>query len=281
MFLRRRVYRICSAQVFVAIVCGQTTPTFDAAVIKKAESQEFSSGADKKMAKRAGRIQRPGGGPGTSDPGRIHYPSSSLRDLIKSAWSVKEYELAGPKWMEAAWFALDATMPPSTTKEQFRFMLQNLLAERFGLRVRRETREILTYYLAVAKNGPKLGRGDSTHATAWGADGAPVTLADQLMEGPGPAAGSSRWTGLRTTMNDPASKLGEETQRPVTDATGLEGKYDFTLTFRRYGTELGVDTDALPDIFAALRSIGLRLEAAKRPIAIVVVDHAEKTPTQN
>jgi uncharacterized protein (TIGR03435 family) len=287
MFFRRPAFRscvwsLCSTQALVIILCGQTTLTFDAVFIKKTVPQEFSSGADKKMAKQAGKLLRPSGGPGTKDPGRIHYPNISLKDLVKSAYAAKEYELAGPGWMDAETFAIDATMPPSTTKEQFQVMLQNLLAERFKLRTHRESREILTYSLVVAKNGPKLGRAGSIHmAAARGPDGAPLTVADQLLQGGGPEPGSFTWTGLRVTMNDLAGKLTEETERPVTDATALKEKYDFTLTFRRDATGLTPEAEALPDIYSALRSIGLRLDAAKRPTEVIVIDHIEKTPTEN
>jgi uncharacterized protein (TIGR03435 family) len=286
MFFWRRTFRsgvrsLCSTQVLVIALCGQTTLTFDAASIKKTVPQEFSSAAERKTAKQAGRLLKPSGGPGTEYPERIHYPYISLKELVKSAYAAKEYELAGPGWMNAETFAIDVTMPPSTTKEQFQVMLQNLLAERFKLRTHRESREILTYSLAVAKNGPKLGRAGSIHRNDRSPDGAPLTLPDQLLQQSGPEPGSFTWTGLRVTMNDLAGKLAEETERPVTDATELKEKYDFTLTFRRDAAGLTPDTEALPDIFSALHSIGLRLDAAKRPTEVIVIDHIEKTPTEN
>jgi uncharacterized protein (TIGR03435 family) len=272
--------------VFLIVICGQATSTFDAASIRKAVPQELSSGAERKSAKRAGRIPRPSGGPGTNDPGRIRYPYISLKDLVKSAYGMKEYELIGPGWMDTETFSIEATMPPSTTKDQFQAMLRNLVAERFKLRTHRENREILTYSLVVAKNGPKLGRAGSLHTGAGiGPDGAPLAVADQLLQHSGPVTGSLEWTGLRVTMNDLANKLAEEIQHPVTDATGLQGKFDFTVTFRRNTTGLPPETDVLPDdlpdIFSALRSIGLRLDAARRPVEVTVIDHIEKTPVEN
>ena len=72
-------------QLLAVTVCGQTALTFDAASIKKAAPQVFPSDAERKMAKRDGRILRQTGGPGTKDPGRIRYPSISQKDLVKSA----------------------------------------------------------------------------------------------------------------------------------------------------------------------------------------------------
>src|SRR5262249_11017082 len=90
-------------------------------------------------------------GPGTSDPGRIHYAAIRLKDLVIEAYSVKDFQIVGPGWLESTdettRFAIDATMPPTTTKEQLRAMLQGLLAERFKLTVHRETRERPKYSL--------------------------------------------------------------------------------------------------------------------------------------
>jgi len=279
---RSRFCSLCFTQAIAIMVCGQTTLTFDAASIKKAGPQEFSNGAERKTAKKAGRLLRPSGGPGTNDPGRIRYPYISLKDLVKTALSAKEYELVGPNWMDAETFAIEATMPPATTKDQLRVMLQNLLAERFKLKTHWEKRETSAYSLVVAKNGPQLGRAGSIQVGgSIGPNGAPMTVADQLLQDAGPAAGSVTWTGLRVTMAELAEKLTEETQRPVTDATGLKAKYDFTVTFRRTAIDLTPETGDLPDISSALQSIGLKLDAAKRPVEVIVIDHIEKTPTEN
>jgi len=72
------------------------------------------------------------------------------------AYDVKSLQIQGPAWLDTQRFDLNATMPPETTKEQFRSMLQNLLAERFKLTIHRETKELPMYSLAVARNGPKM-----------------------------------------------------------------------------------------------------------------------------
>src|SRR2546429_698174 len=69
----------------------------------------------------------PSGGPGTKDPGRINYPNMSLKNLLMNAYDVKNYQITGPSWLDTERFDINATMPPETTKEQFRVMLQNLL----------------------------------------------------------------------------------------------------------------------------------------------------------
>src|SRR6185312_4345924 len=115
-------------------------------------------------------FRAPSGGPGTKDPGRINYPFISLKNLLMNAYDVKNYQITGPGWLDTERFDINATMPPETTKEQFRVMLQNLLAERFKVAIHRESKELPAYVLTVGKGGPKMKESDPV-ATA--ADGDP------------------------------------------------------------------------------------------------------------
>ena len=96
------------------------------------------------------------GGPGTSDPERVTFENFTLSALIGTAYDVKWYQMPGLDMLDANRFNITATLVPGATKEQFRLMLRNLLAERFQLAVHKEMREIPIYALTVAKNGPKL-----------------------------------------------------------------------------------------------------------------------------
>lgn len=306
--------------------------TFDAASVKPAD-----------MPKPDGRgrifIAPPSGGPGTKDPGRIRYPFMSLKALLMTAYDVKTYQIVGPVWLDSERFEITATMPPETTKEQFHVMLQNLLAERFKLVIHKENKELPMYALEVAKNGPKLTESDGK-AQPFDPDGAPPPLPpggpkigpDGFPQLPfsGRAGlfmmmmpGRARLVGTEQSMQDLATRLGNQLSKPVIDETGLARKYDFTLTFLPEGmngpmgpmppppgggggggggTMVGVappaagggrdggdpanvfrpEGEAPPDIFHALQAqLGLRLESKKGPVEIVVVDHMEKTPTEN
>src|ERR1700704_5899707 len=68
----------------------------------------------------------PSGGPGSKDPGRIDYPNMSLKNLLMNAYDVKSFQITGPAWLDSERFDITATLPPDTTKDQFRVMLQNL-----------------------------------------------------------------------------------------------------------------------------------------------------------
>jgi uncharacterized protein (TIGR03435 family) len=305
---------------------GQTADkplSFDAASVKAAAPPTVTG-------RGAIMFRGPSGGPGTKDPGRINYPNMSLKNLLMNAFDVKNYQVSGPGWLDTERFDITATMPPETTKEQFRMMLQNLLVERFKMAVHRETKELPMYALVVGKGGPKMKESEPV-AAADNTDAAPSPpppLPSQPKIGPDgfpdipPHAGGrggivmvmmpgrARMMGQRQTMPDLANRLSAQLSRPVTDATGLTAKYDFTLTFSTEGLSgamgpmgpmgpvlaaapppgggRGPDSvyvpegDTPPTLFAALQAqLGLKLEPKKGNVEIIVVDHMEKTPTEN
>ena len=95
-----------------------------------------------------------GGGPGTPDPGRLNYEFVNLRMVLGEAYGVKSYQISGSSLLDTERFNMTAKVPPGTTKEQFRVMLQNLLADRFGLKLHREKKDLQAYSLVVGKGAP-------------------------------------------------------------------------------------------------------------------------------
>ncbi|HEV2446776.1 MAG TPA: TIGR03435 family protein [Candidatus Sulfopaludibacter sp.] len=293
------------------------SPTFEVASIKPA-TPPTPDGRGRIM------LQGPSGGPGSKDPGRIHYPFMSLKNLLMNAYDVKNFQIVGPPWLDSERFDITATMPPETTKEQFRVMLQNLLAERFKLAVHHETKELPMYALTVAKSGPKLQEAKETPPPAdgdvlpppppggpkMGADGFPE-LPPGILGRPGMfnimMPGRARFVARQQTMQDLAQRLTGQLNRPVADETGLTGKYDFTLTFQPTEGMMGPmgalpvappppggaaggapasmapeGAELPPDIFRAVQSqLGLRLDAKKGSVDVIVIDHMEKAPTEN
>src|SRR5271169_2577958 len=73
------------------------------------------------------------GGPGSKDPGRIHYENVTIRSLIMRAYNLKDYQVTGSDWISSEGYDITATLPPDSTKEQFAGMMRRLLAERFHL----------------------------------------------------------------------------------------------------------------------------------------------------
>ncbi len=257
------------------------------------------------------------GGPGTPKPGQMTFTNVSLNNILQQAYDVKDYQISGPAWMQSTRFDIEAKVPAGTTKEQSRIMLQNLLADRFKLTLHHSTKESSIYALLVAKGGPKLTESvDDPNAAP--ADGLPGPLKmgkDGMPEGPPGSmkgrvmmmmapGGRMHLMSGSTTVSKFTDTLASQLDRPVVDMTGLTGKYDIVLDFApdpavmqaRMGA-MGVgpppgamhEAGSSPDdpngsatIFSALtEQLGLRLEARKGPVDLLVIDSAQKTPTEN
>jgi uncharacterized protein (TIGR03435 family) len=222
-----------------------------------------------------------------SDPGRISYTNITLKRVLLSAYDVKSYQISGPDWLETLRFDITAKVPEGASKEQILSMMQNLLATRFKMAVHRESKELPIYALLVAKNGPKIkpvsaespGEEELAGMKAnEGKDGFPVLS----LQAPALIIETRNGRGRITAKEVPIARLADvlfgEVGRPVFDMTGLAGNYSFVFYFAPEGS---ADTSE-PSIFAALQEqIGLRLEARKGPVELLVIDHAEKIPTEN
>jgi len=142
--------------------------------------------------------------------------------------------------------------------EQVRPLLQQLLEERFHLAYHREIKESKGYELTIAKGGAKLVHTNGSEAHAY------------ILPG--------RLEAVNQSVNLLAGLLTRELGQPVTDRTGLEGKYDFKLT---YATMEQIDSDQ-PSIFTSLEEqLGLKLEKHPVPVEMFVIDHVDRTPSEN
>jgi len=194
--------------------------------------------------------------------------NASLKKIIFAAYSIpedQEYRLAGPDWLSTEHFDIGARYPAGTLMPQVRLMLQALLAERFKLTLHRETRQLATYALVVAKGGPKI------HAVDEGQ--------------PSSSSGPGRLQATRIPMQKLADLLAISMDRPVTDTTDLKGVFDIALQWSPDATttdEATTDGDHGPSIFTAVQEqLGLKLEPRKGPVEVLVIDHMEKAPTEN
>lgn len=272
------------------------------------------------------------GGPGSKDPERYTVNSMSLMNLLITAYDLKPYQITGPAFLNTERYEITAKVPAGATKEQFRVMLQNLLAERFKMVVHREKKEMQVYELTVMKNGPKFKESVPAPPAATPTpppDTPPMPMvpsrlkldADGFPEIPAGAGngtsmimmnGRARMRARNQSMPDLANMLSNQVGKPVTDATGLTAKYDFTLTFT--GGSMGMpgmpmigvvgppppppppgagggggapnptSTDDSPGltIFGAVQEqLGLRLDQKKGMVDMLIVDRAEKVPTEN
>jgi uncharacterized protein (TIGR03435 family) len=218
-----------------------TGQTFDAASVKSA-GRKFGPGGCCQM----------NGGPGTSDPGRISY-NQNLLFILTTAWGVPADQLAGSEWLRdfsgQDSYAITATMPADTTREQFQKMLQNLLIERFQIKLHHETRNFPGYELVVAPGGRKFKETTQDPSVIPGPPGIPQRKPDGSYKlPPGPQSVSSIGPGTfraqyqAKSMTEFVSNLGPTVgfarglasipeQPRVLDKTGLTAKYDFTVEF--------------------------------------------------
>jgi uncharacterized protein (TIGR03435 family) len=139
-----------------------------------------------------------------------------------------------------------------------------LLSDRFKLTFHRETKNLPVYELVVAKNGPKFHESQS--------EGEPSFKPSNKMS----------LTVERMPMGQFADQISGPLRMPVVDMTGLKGRYDFTIDLSGYFNPDKPPTDPSEIIVPALQDIlGLKLESKKAPIETIVVDHAEKVPSEN
>ena len=192
----------------------------------------------------------------------------TLLDLLTYAYGVRYDQLDGaPPWARSEHYDLLAKGPgdrPPTPAEA-RQMVQTLLADRFHLQTHRETRDLPVYALVVAKGGHKL---KPSTADATGNNGTTA----------GPKGMHMEFT--RGTTEALASQLSNSAGRPVVNRTGLDGYWAYTFDWIPANRPVTGESDA-PSMFTAIQEqLGLKLEPAKAPFAMLIVDRAER-PSQN
>ena len=193
---------------------------------------------------------------------RVTVTDNTLKDLIRIAWQVKEHQISGPSWIAVEKYEIAALMPAGADRAQAPEMLRTLLAQRFQLELHRETRKMPAYALVAAKGGPKL-------TAVAGPEGRNVLA--------GGIHGRVRLKAASVATF--ADLLSQAADRPVLDATGLGGLYDFDLTF---APELNVAAaESGPALAQALQEqLGLKLEKRDIQVELLVVDRAGKVPVE-
>ena len=214
---------------------------------------------------------------------RIDFPNTTLRSCVAFAYGLKEYQISGPSWLGELRYDIVAKGPAGTLHDQLPGMMQALLAQRFQLQVHDETKVFSVFALLVGKDGPKLK--DSPPEPAGESAGARFGLSTS-------PSGVGRMEVKNGTMASLANTLARLLGRPVVDLTALTGRYDFDLEFSNEdssgmrlapppGGALPSATEPGVSIFGSIQQVGLKLDAQKLPLKVIVVDRAEKTPTQN
>jgi uncharacterized protein (TIGR03435 family) len=252
---------------------------------------------------------KPVGGRGAATmrplPGRLT-ANASLRVLMQSAYQLQPFQIVGgPEWIGSQQYDIDAKAAGNPDRAQMFLMLQSLLEDRFQLRVHRESQEMPVYAMVAARGGlklPSLRDGSCMEDTELLG---PLTETGAQMQPPGQgvATTSSRCGGLDVTLEASGARmrgskvpmvefvrvLSRVLGRTVTDQTGFSGAFDVDLDFLPDETTVGLPPPppgaipfavASPSIFSAVQQLGLRLESAKGPVEVLVIDQVER-PSAN
>ena len=199
--------------------------------------------------------------------GQIVFTNVTLKRLVERAYSVKPFQVTGPGWMDDVRFDISAKYPPDTKSDDRFLMLRALLEERFKLAVHTQSQDLPGYVLEVSKGGLKIkpaeaGDSDTSNNSKDGLH----TL-----------------TVKKVSMAQVADVMARFLGEMVVDRTTLPGVYDFEVKWANDDRkpEAG-ETEAPASLFTALQeTLGLRLRAAKVPVEVIVVDHAERIPVEN
>jgi uncharacterized protein (TIGR03435 family) len=242
------------------------------------------------------------------DGAQFHSAFLTVKDYLGLAYRVKVYQISGPDWISSDRFDISATMT-SGTATQIPEMMQRLLEERFQIKLHREKKDFPVYVLEVAKGGLKMQETGPDPDPANADARTPLTITGSgnaqgvsvnLGRGASYTFGNNKFEGKRLTTAMIAGTLERFMDRPIVDMTDLKGAYDVTLevTQEDYRAMLihaavaaGVslppealrllDGASMPSLFEAVQKVGLKLDARKAPLDMVVVDNGRKTPTDN
>ena len=224
-------------------------PVFDVASVKPSDPDE-----------KGGWVRFP--------PGRFEVSNCQLVFVIQQVYGVRDFQIVGaPKWIvdwSTARYNIEAKAEGVTNRDQLRVMAQNLLEDRFQLKLHRETRDLPVYALIPAKSGVKVK----------------VTPDNGKPRGSGGIESVARgWLrGENITMDHLILSLSSRIDRPVVDRTNYTEAFTFNL---EWAPDDAQADDIRPPIFAAIQAqMGLKLDSQKAPVEVLVIDRVER-PSEN
>ena len=207
------------------------------------------------------------------NPVRADFIRVSLTDLTARAYRVRSFQISGPDWMNTAHFDIFAKLPDGASTDSVPEMLQALLADRFKLTMQRSEKEFSVYVLGVGKGGSKLAPKPADYEP------------------------NANRVAMPMTIESYAKLLAYALDRPVLNQTQMEGEYMVPMEFisgvqkralAQYVARRGMPdiTDAVSapsysEVLGAVQAMALSLEPRKLPLTLLVIDHLERTPTEN
>ena len=209
--------------------------------------------------------------------GRYDLRRATMVDLIRIAYDVDpDTVLGGPNWLETDRFDVVAKVPPGTSPETIKLMLQALLADRFKLVLHKDKKLMPAFVLTLGKGKPKLKE----------ADGSGNTGCQPQLQKPEPGTIPYAMVSCRNMTTQGFARMlrlmaGAYMTSPVIDSTDLKGTWDFDIkwTGRAQLGQAGADGISIFD--AVDKQLGLKLEAQKVPTPVLIVDSVNQKPTDN
>ena len=244
------------------------------------------------------------------DGSQVRFDYLSLADCMRIAWQVKNYQVVGPDWVASDRWDISAKLPAGAKSDQVPEMLQNLLTDRFKMTFHRDKKEMAVYALVPGKSGLKLTESppDTTADTT-------ASKANLNISASGSAAGvfvdfgngsyysfaDNKLVGHKLNMLRVVDTLARYVDKPVVDMTGAPADkyYDFSFSITaddyrtmlirtaiKAGVSLPPQALQLADLpteslDTAMEAVGLKMDSRKAPQDVIVIDKADKTPTDN
>jgi len=243
------------------------------------------------------------------DGAQVHISTLSLRDYIGAAYRIRPYQITGPDWLPQTKFEVDAKIPDGVPRDKVPEMIQSLLEDRFQMKAHRTSKEFPVYAITVA--GPLKLKESPVDANAPAAGTPPPAVQIAASGGPGGVnmnmgGGASfrfadnRLEVVKLTFPVLADRLAMFFDKPVVDQTGLTGRYDFAIDLApedyramliRSAVNAGVvlppqalqllEGGNAASLIGGMRDLGIKMEARKAPLDVVVIDSMNKAPSGN
>jgi len=202
--------------------------------------------------------------------------NNELANVIDNAYGIRRYQLVGaPEWVDSDRYNIQAKAAGDATREELMLMVRSLLAERFTLKVHRETREMPIYVLTVSKGGIKAPRSVEGACTTFDPRNPPRSGAPRAPSCGNNLIRTSSWNATAIDMDSAAAALVGVLERKVVNRTSVTGKFDIQV---QWTPDQG---DLTPSLFTVLEEqLGLKVESSRGPVDVLVIDHVDR-PTDD
>ncbi len=244
------------------------------------------------------------------DGAQVSFNFLSVRECMRIAWQMQDYQIIGPDWVSSDRFNISAKLPAKSSTDQVREMLRNLITDRFRMTIHTEKRDFAVYAMVAGKGGLKLkesapdaaGDGAAPNKNLnISASGSAAGVSVNFGNGSFYTFADNKLVGHRLSMALIVDTLSRYMDKPVVDMTGAPDTafYDFSFditaddyrtmlirTAMKAGVSLPPEAMRLADLpvdslLSDMEAVGLKLDSRKAPQDAIIIDKADKTPTEN